>query len=305
MPLNFLGFVYRGRSSSRSSTWRRCSSWCGVEREIDDGPNAKPLAVAHGEVAFDGVSFAYDVRRLILKDVSFSVPPGRTLAIVGASGAGKSTVSRLLFRFYDVDSGAIRIDGQDLRDGKTRQPAHRHRHRSPGYRPVQRYHRLQHPLRAPRCRAARGRGGGAPRPHRCLHRRLADGYETMVGERGLKLSGGEKQRVAIARPFSRTRESWSSTRPPRPSIRTPRRRSRRRCARSRKAVPRWSSPTVVDHRGCRGDYRARRGRVIERGTHELLLARDGHYAAMWAKQQRPRCTSRWLEEALRQASDRR
>src|SRR6185437_1470563 len=114
-PLNFLGMVYRNIKQSLTDL-EQMMSLIKIEPEIEDRPGAPPLAVRHGAVAFRHVDFRYDVRREILKDVDFLVPPGATLAIVGPSGAGESTIARLLFRFYDLDAGAIEIDGQDIRD---------------------------------------------------------------------------------------------------------------------------------------------------------------------------------------------
>ena len=198
MPLNFLGFVYRQIKESLTDI-EAMFNLLNIQAEIKDLPGSLPLAVSDGTVEFDRVSFGYDPRRLILKDVSFRVSAGNRVAIVGPSGAGKSTISRLLFRFYDVAEGAVMIDGQDVR------------------------HVTQESVRAaigivPQdtvlfndtvyYNIAYGRSGASLSEIEDAARLAAihdfimstpDAYQTMVGERGLKLSGGEKQRVAIAR----------------------------------------------------------------------------------------------------------
>ncbi|HEY1261296.1 MAG TPA: ABC transporter ATP-binding protein/permease, partial [Stellaceae bacterium] len=191
MPLNFLGMVYRNIKQSLTDL-ESMFRLLGVRAEIEDRPGAPALGVTSGEIVFDRVSFSYDPRRQILDDVSFRVPPGGTVAIVGPSGAGKSTIARLLFRFYDVDGGAIRIDGQDLRD--VTQASLR---RAIGVVPqdtVLFNDTVGYNIAYGRPGAGESEIVEAAR-HARIHDFIAalpDGYASTVGERGLKLSGGEK-----------------------------------------------------------------------------------------------------------------
>src|SRR6516165_7185684 len=197
-PLSFLGVVYRNIKQSLTDI-EQMTALLAVKPEIVDRPGAPALIVGRGTLAFRRIDFRYDVRRPILSDIDFRVPAGSQIAIVGPSGAGKSTIARLLFRFYDVEAGAIEIDGQDIRE--VTQESLR---RAIGVVPKDTvlfndtiYYNI-----------AYGRPDAAPaeieEAARLAHihnfiTALPDGYQTMVGERGLKLSGGEKQRVAIAR----------------------------------------------------------------------------------------------------------
>ncbi|HZB94084.1 MAG TPA: ABC transporter ATP-binding protein/permease, partial [Stellaceae bacterium] len=197
-PLNILGMVYRNIKQSLTDL-ESMFRLLGVKAEIEDRPGALPLGVPAGEVVFDRVSFHYDPRRPILHEVSFRVPSGGTVAIVGPSGAGKSTIARLIFRFYDVQGGAIRIDGHDLRD--VTQDSLR---RAIGVVPqdtVLFNDTIRYNIAYGRPGASDAEIEEAAR-HARIHDFIAalpDGYQSAVGERGLKLSGGEKQRVAIAR----------------------------------------------------------------------------------------------------------
>jgi ATP-binding cassette subfamily B protein len=257
-----------------------------VNADVKDAPDAQALRPGPGAVAFDHVYFAYDPRRTILDDVSFTVPAGHRIAIVGASGAGKSTISRLLFRFYDVSGGAVRIDGQDIRD--VTQASVR---AAIGIVPQDTvlfndtiYYNI-----------AYGRPGASPaeieeaarlaRIHDFIMA-SPDGYQTMVGERGLKLSGGEKQRVAIARTIlKRPRillfdEATSA-------LDT---RTEREIQASLREVSRGHTTLVIAHRlstivDADEIIVLAEGRIAERGTHADLLRRDGLYATMWRRQQ--------------------
>jgi ATP-binding cassette subfamily B protein len=284
-PLNQLGMVYRNIKQSLTDL-EAMFRLLRVKPDIADKPDAAPLAVTRGEIVFDRVSFSYDHRRPILQDVSFRVAPGATVAIVGPSGAGKSTLSRLLFRFYDVDDGAIRIDGQDLRD--VTQDSLR---RAIGVVPQDtvlfndtiRYN------------IGYGRPGAAPDEisdaarHARLDQfiaRLPDGDKSPVGERGLKLSGGEKQRVAIARvilkapPILVFDEATSA-------LDT---KTEREIQDSLDEVAGGRSTLMIAHRLSTVVHAHEilvldQGRIVERGDHATLLAKGGVYAQMWRRQQ--------------------
>jgi ATP-binding cassette subfamily B protein len=285
IPLNFLGFVYREIKQALTDM-EQMFTLLRVDADVQDAPGAPALRAGPGAVEFDDVTFAYDPRRTILKGVSFAVPAGKRIAIVGASGAGKSTISRLLFRFYDVASGAIRIDGQDIR-AVTQESVRAAIGIVPQdtvlFNDTIYYH------------IASGRAGASPseieeaarlaRIHDFIMA-SPDGYQTMVGERGLKLSGGEKQRVAIARTIlKRPRillfdEATSA-------LDT---RTEREIQASLKEVSRGHTTLVIAHRlstvvDADEIIVLADGRIEERGTHESLLARDDLYAAMWRRQQ--------------------
>ncbi|MBB5321772.1 ABC transporter transmembrane domain-containing protein [Marinobacter oulmenensis] len=284
IPLNALGFVYREIRQALVNV-ERLFKLLGDKPVIEDTPDAGELAVDKGEIRFEHLHFAYRKDRPILKDVDFTIPAGHKVAVVGASGAGKSTLARLLFRFYDVDNGAIRIDGQDIRD--VTQDSLRAAIGVVPQDTVLFNDTLYRNLAYGRPEATEEEVHRAARLAHLEHfiHSLPEGYDTKVGERGLKLSGGEKQRVAIARvilknpPLLILDEATSSL----DSL------SEQAILGALKEVSEQRTTLVIAHRlstirDADTILVMDGGRIVESGSHNELLATGGHYAHLWAQQ---------------------
>ena len=299
IPLNFMGSLYREIRQGLTDI-EQMFDLLDVPQEVQDRPGALPLKVSQGTVRFEDVHFAYDANRPILKGISFEVPAGKTVAIVGPSGAGKSTLSRLLFRFYDIQSGAVLIDGQDVRD--VTQDSLR---ASIGMVPqdtVLFNDTIAYNIRYGRTDASREEVVKAAQLAQIAGfiEGLPDKYDTMVGERGLKLSGGEKQRVAIARtilkapPILMLDEATSALDS----------QTEQEIQAALDLVSRGRTTLVIAHRlstviAADEIIVLKDGRIAERGTHRSLLAGHGLYAEMWARQRE----ATEAEERLRRARE--
>lgn len=290
IPMNFLGFVYREIKHSLVDM-ERMFGILDEHKAIEDKQDAKPLDVSKGEVRFDHVAFHYDKNRQILEDIDFTIHPGQKVAVVGGSGGGKSTLVRLLFRFYDVQHGAIKIDGQDIRD-VTQQSLRE----AIGIVPqdtVLFNDTIYYNIAYAKPDAAKEE---IERAAEMAHLKgfiesLPEGYETIVGERGLKVSGGEKQRIAIARAILKN-----------PRILVFDEATSALDSESEKAILSAFSEIATNHTTLVIAHRLStiidadqilvmdRGRIVERGTHHELLTTGTVYAQMWALQQAQRHT---------------
>jgi ATP-binding cassette subfamily B protein len=285
IPLNFLGVIYREIKQALADM-ERLFALIEENAEIRDKPGAPALVIRGAEVRFERVYFSYEANRQILFDVSFTIPAGRTVAIVGPSGSGKSTLARLLYRFYDIGGGRISIDSQDIRD--VQQTSLRAAIGIVPQDTVLFNDSIEYNIAYGKPGATRDEIVAAAKAAQ-IHNFVAglpEGYATPVGERGLKLSGGEKQRVAIARAILKS-----------PHVLIFDEATSALDSKAEKAIQAELSAIAQNHTTLTIAHRLstvvdadeilvlEHGRIVERGAHATLLAANGVYSRMWRLQQ--------------------
>lgn len=284
IPLNFLGVLYREIKQSITDM-EKLFSLLDKKREIIDSPNAKSLEISKGQLIFDSVNFSYDGRRKILDNLNFEVMAGKTTAIVGKSGAGKSTLTKLIYRFYDVNNGSIKIDGQNIID--ITQTSLRSEIGIVPQDVVLFNDSLKSNIKYGDISATNEEILEAIKASHLesLVKALPDGIETVVGERGLKLSGGEKQRVAIARVllkkpailiFDEATSALDSV-------------SEKVIKSEIREISKNRTTLIIAHRlstivDADMIYVFDKGQIVDSGRHEDLIKRNGHYLELWTMQ---------------------
>ncbi|TWX73352.1 ABCB family ABC transporter ATP-binding protein/permease [Colwellia sp. C1TZA3] len=285
IPLNFLGFVYREIRGSLANI-EHMFDLMQKQPKVEDNDDAKILNLSDAEIKFEEVSFAYDVKRPIIKNISFTIKSGQKVAVVGESGSGKSTLVKLLFRFYDCDNGKITVDGQNIR-----QVTQHSLRKNIGIVPQDTVLFNDTLFANVNYGAPEASEEMVNKAFKLAHlsdfvSRLPDGAKSMVGERGLKLSGGEKQRVAIARTilknprilvFDEATSSLDSQ-------------SEQAILSAIKEVAEHRTSLVIAHRlstivDADNIIVMQQGEIVEQGTHQGLLVKKGHYYKMWQLQQ--------------------